>query len=189
MNAVIDAIRSRRTVKKMDAELVPSRSDIEAVIEAATWAPNHHLTEPWRFVVMEKDARRKLGEALAAAMAKTSAESVPPERLSKEREKPLSAPVIVALIGAPKTGEGISSQEEMVAAGAALQNMLLAAHSLGLATSVRTGLHSYSAEMRKFFGMTADEHLIGMVYVGYVTGVTPPGKRTPFRDKVTWRGD
>ncbi len=187
MNAVIDAIRSRRTVKKMDPGLEPARSDIEAIIEAATWAPNHHLTEPWRFVVIEKDARRRLGEALAAAMERHSAEPLPPERLAKEREKPLSAPVIVVLIGAPKTGEGISPQEEMVAAGAALQNMLLAAHSLGLATSVRTGLHAYSDEMKSFFGIGPGESLIGMVYIGYVTGVTPPGKRSSHRDKVTWR--
>ncbi len=187
MNAVIDAIRSRRTVKKMDADLAPSRSDIESVIEAATWAPNHHLTEPWRFVVIEKEARRKLGEALAEAMAKGSKDVVPPERLAKEREKPLSAPVIIALIGSPKQGENISAQEEMVAAGAALQNMLLAAHSFGLATSVRTGLHSYSEGIRRFFEMQGDERLIAMVYIGYVTGMTAPGKRTPFRDKVVWR--
>jgi nitroreductase len=187
LNAVIDAIKSRRTVKRMDADLVPSRSDIETIIEAATWAPNHHLTEPWRFVVIEKDARRKLGEALAGAMAKHSRGPVAPERLAKEREKPLSAPVIVVLIGAPKRGEDISPQEEMVAAGAALQNMLLAAHSLGLVTSVRTGLHSYSDEMKGFFGMSRDESLVGMVYVGYVTGLVPPGKRAPFRDRVSWR--
>jgi nitroreductase len=187
LNSVIDAIRSRRTVKKMDPERAPVRADVEAIIEAATWAPNHHLTEPWRFVVIEKEARRKLGDALAAAMERGSAEAPAPERLVKEREKPLTAPVIVVLIGSPKRGDGISPQEELVAAGAALQNMLLAAHSLGLATSVRTGLHSYSEEMKRFFGLGEDESLVGMVYIGYALGAVPPGKRGPFQDRVIWR--
>jgi len=186
MNEVIDAIASRRTVKRMDAARTPARADVEAVIEAATWAPNHHMTEPWRFVVLEGDARRRLGETLAAALAASSAEPIPEERLQKEREKPLSSPVIIALIGAPGRGENIIPQEEVVAAGAAMQNMLLAAHSLGLATSVRTGAHSYSERVRRFFEMVEGEMLIALVYVGYQLGAVPPGRRTPFRGKVAW---
>ncbi len=186
MNKVIEAIASRRTVKRMDADRAPSRADVEAVIEAATWAPNHHMTEPWRFVVLEDGARMRLGQALAAALAASSAEPILEERLRKEREKPLSSPVIIALIGVPGRGENIVAQEEVVAAGAALQNMLLAAHSLGLATSVRTGAHSYSEGIRTFFEMSEGESLIAMVHVGYGYGAVPPGRRTPFREKVTW---
>ncbi|MDA4135829.1 MAG: nitroreductase [Thaumarchaeota archaeon] len=189
MNPVIDAIRSRRTVKKMDPERAPAPSDVEAVIEAGTWAPNHHATEPWRFVVVTGEARRRLGVAIAAALAASSTEQVAPERLESEKNKPLSSPVIVALIGAPKKGDNVVPQEEIVAAGAALQNMLLAAHSLGLASFVRTGAHSYSGEVRAFFGMGEDETLIGMVYLGYASGAIPPGKRTPFREKVSWMRD
>ena len=93
--------------------------------------------------------------------------------------KPLSSPVVIALIGSPRKGENVVPQEEIVAAGAALQNMLLAAHSLGLATSVRTGAHSYSEEVRGFFEMGEGESLIGMVYVGYACGAVPPGGGRP----------
>jgi len=190
LNPVIDAIRSRRTVKKMDAERPPARSDVETVIEAAIWAPNHHATEPWRFVVVAGEARKRLGAALAAALVTSSTERVAPERLEVERNKPLSSPVIVALIGSPKKGDNnIVPQEEVVAAGAALQNMLLAAYSLGLASFVRTGAHSYSQEVRTFFGMGESETLIGMVYLGYASGAVPPGKRIPFREKTTWLQD
>ena len=189
MNAVIDAIRMRRTVKRMDAARVPPREELEATMEAATWAPNHHMTEPWRFVVLERDARRRLGVVLAGALAGASAVPVPTERLEKERDKPLSAPVVIALIGSPGNGENVVPQEELVAAGAALQNMLLAAHSLGLATSVRTGSHAYSAEVRDFFGMAESETLIGMVYLGYASGAVPPGRRTSFHERVTWLVD
>ena len=188
MNEVIRAMMSRRTIKKMQADRVPARKDIEAMVEAATWAPNHHMTEPWRFVVVEGGARKRLGEALTEGLVNSSHETLPPERLEKEREKPLSAPVIIAVIGSPKKGDGIVPQEEMVAAGAALQNLLLAAHSLGLATSVRTGEHSYSEEVRRFFAMSEGETLVGLVYVGYSSGAVAPGRRTPYSEKVTWLG-
>ncbi len=125
----------------MDADRAPPRADIEAMMEAATWAPNHHMTEPWRFVVLEKDARRRLGVASPTAMAGASAEPGPRRAAREGARKPLSTPVVIALIGSPGRGENVVPQEEIVAAGAALQNMLLAAHSLGLATSVRTGSH------------------------------------------------
>ena len=104
MNEVIDAIRMRRTVKKMDPARAPPRAELEAIMEAASWAPNHHMTEPWRFVVLEKDARRRLGVVLADALGGASAGPVPDERLEKERDKPLSTPVVIALIGSPGRG-------------------------------------------------------------------------------------
>jgi nitroreductase len=186
LNAVIDAIRARRTVKRMDPGRVPPREQVEAVLEAATWAPNHHLTEPWRFVVLEGDARRRLGGVLASALKGSSMEEVTEERLEKERAKPLGAPVIVALIGVPSEGSYVIPQEELVAAGAALQNMLLAAHSLGMATNVRTGATAYGAEVGRFFGLKGRETLIGMVYLGFASGPAPESRRTPHPEKAVW---
>ena len=186
MNPVIDAIRARRTVKKMDAGRPVDREDVGTVIEAATWAPNHHLTEPWRFVVIQGEARARLGDALAAALSSFSGGQAAAERLEAERGKPLSAPTVVALISRPGRAENVVAQEEMVAAGAALQNMLLAAQSLGLASFVRTGAHAYSQEVRNFLRMEGHETLVGMVYLGYASGPLPPGRRTPALEKVTW---
>ena len=187
MNPVMEAIRSRRSVKKMLPEPPVSRELVEAVIEAAVWAPNHHLTEPWRFVVMEGDERRKLGEAMGMALG-SSADNPSQERLDTERQKPLAASVVVALISSPKIGPNIVPQEEMVAAGAALQNMLLAAHSLGLGSMVRTGSNVYSEAMRKFFHMEERESVVGLVYLGQIAEPPPPGRRRGIAGKVEWRG-
>lgn len=189
MNPVIEAIMSRRTIKKMDAERMPESADIDTIIQAATWAPNHHMTEPWRFVVITGSARVRLGDALASALRTSSKEEVVPERLVVEKNKPLSAPVIIALIARPSEKENTVLQEEIVAAGAALQNMLLAAQSLGLSTSVRTGAHSYTDELRGFFGMEERERFIGLVYLGYASGMAPPGRRTPHAGMVSWMRD
>jgi len=189
LNPVIDAIRSRRTVKKIEPDRPVAKAQLEMVMEAATWAPTHHMTEPWRFVVVEGEARKRLGEALAAGFVRSSVDRPVAERVEVEKNKPLSAPVIVALVGSPKLADNIVSQEEVVAAGAALQNMLLAAYSLGLASFVRTGAHAYSEEIRRFFAMADNEALIGMVYLGYGSGAVPPGRRTAYAQKVTWLQD
>ncbi|MHB1867975.1 MAG: nitroreductase family protein [Nitrososphaerales archaeon] len=189
MTEVIEAIKSRRTVRKMRDE-VPTRQQLEQIIEAATWAPTHHVTEPWRFIVIAGEERRKLGERLSAAYA-TSApgdDSMKESALRMERERPLGAPVIIAIILSPKEGGKIVPQEEVVAAGAALQNALLAAHSLGLGTMVRTGPHAYSETIRKFLGMNEKESLLGFIYVGYPVEPARQSKRSPIESKIEWRG-
>ncbi len=186
-NPVIEAIRSRRSIRKMRLDLSPTREQVTEIIEAATWAPNHHLTEPWRFIVIAGEERRRLGEALAEAMVLVFPDT-PKEKLELERTKPLSAPVILTVVSAVRVGPKILEQEELIAAGAALQNVLLAAQALGLSTMVRTGAHSYSERMRRFLELREDESLVGMVYLGYGSEPQPIGKRTDLQEKTVWRG-
>lgn len=185
MNPVIEAIKSRRSIRKMKPDPPLTREQVETILEAALWAPNHYLTEPWRFVVLMGDERAKLGDAMSKALMATG--SPTPEQLDNERNRPLNASAIIALISSPKSNPKIVPQEEMVAAGAALQNMLLAAHSLGLGSMVRTGSHAYSEVIRKFFAMTEAERLVGLVYLGHILEPPPPGKRSGIAEKVIWR--
>lgn len=186
MNPVLEAITSRRSAKKLLSDSPVSRELVETIIEAATWAPNHHMTEPWRFVVMAGDGRIRLGEAMSAALG-SSAQGTTQERLDAERNKPLGASVIIALISSPKIGPNFVPQEEIVAAGAALQNMLLAAHSLGLGSMVRTGLHVYSNVMSRFFELNEHESVVGLVYLGNVAEPPPQGRRSGIAGRVEWR--
>src|SRR3984893_7455153 len=174
----------------MTAE-APPRNLIEESLEAATWAPNHHLTEPWRFVVIAGEDRLKLGEAMALALEKTLTKGDPrnEEILKAEKQKPLRSPVIIAVILSPRSGdEKVVELEETVAAGAALQNLLLAAHSLGLGTMGRTGKHSFGDPVREYLGMTENEKLVGLVYTGYASEPPRPSNRKPVHSKVEWRG-
>jgi nitroreductase len=192
MNPVVDAIKSRRSVKKMRPDAPPpTKEQIELILDTATWAPNHHLTEPWRFIVIMGDERAKLGEAMSEALASSSSSTTVkpnPERLLVERNKPLGAPVILALISSPKTGPNVVAQEEVVAAGAVLQNLLLVAHSLGLSTMVRSGIHLYSDPVRRYLGMTPQEDVVGLVYLGHAAEIPAPGRRADLAAKVEWRG-
>jgi nitroreductase len=187
-NEVIRAIRTRRNAARLNAEKAVGREMIEIVLEAATWAPNHHLTEPWRFVVITGDERKRLGKAVAEAISTTPADPpLSPEKAERERLGPLAAPVVIAVICNPNQGKRTVDQEELVACGGALQNMLLAAHSIGLGTKLKTGAHSYSQPIRSFLNMKDAESLISFVYVGFPEGESMPGQRMGLEGKVEWR--
>ena len=188
-NPVIEAIRTRRSVRKFRPDKTPSKDAVSALLEAATWAPNHHMTEPWRFVVIAKDDRIRLAEVMTSAyVAAAGAAPPPPEGVEREKNRPLTAPVIIAVISSPKQAGNVIPQEEMVAAGAAVQNLLLAAHAMGLGANVRTGAHAYSEAVRQFLEMRQGESLVGFVYLGYPLEPPLPGKRSGLQGKVTWRG-
>lgn len=181
-----EAIVTRRSVPKVDPERVPDRADIEKLLEAAIRAPNHHLTQPWRFVVLAGDARRAFGDAWAAG---DEADGKDPELA---RIKALRAPVIIAVIGRPNpTHPKVVEVEEHHAVGAALQNMLLAAHALGLGAMLRTGLTTGHAEVQRFLGLADSEYVAGFVYVGFPaegTGERPLTRRDPVATRTEWRG-
>ena len=190
MNPVLDAIKTRRSARRLKENEEPTKEMIETILEAATWAPNHHLTEPWRFVILKGEARKNLGEAMHFALLREIRQDdlEREKKLESEKQKPLRAPVLIALISAPKIDEKVVVQEELIAAGAALQNILLAAHSLGLGAMVRTGRTSYSKEVREFFRMKENESLVGLIYLGYHSEPYSEGKRAGLENKVEWRG-
>lgn len=192
MNPVLEAIKARRSAINIKTDAVPEKNDVIKILEAGTWAPNHHLTEPWRFVVITGEERKRLGEAMAEFVKRnttSSQDSSLDSKIALERAKPLRAPVIIAVVCSPrKIGNNANVQEEIVACGAALQNMLLAAHSLGLGTMIKTGSSSYSDEVREFLKMSKNELLIGLVYLGYAEKVPESSRRAPVEAKIEWRG-
>jgi len=185
-NPILELIASRRSARKLDPERMPPKEVVQKIIEAGTWAPNHHMTEPWRFVVIAGEERKKLGEVLVQALGGSSPQDE--KKVEAERTKPLRAPVIIALVSSPKREPNIVPQEEVVAAGSALQNMLLAIQSLGLGSMIKTGKTSYSQEVRDYLKLSEGENLVAMIYVGYNVEEPPHGRRSAHSLKTEWRG-
>ena len=162
------------------------REVIDRLLEAGVRAPNHFLTQPWRFVVLTGDARAELGEALAKAALR---EGKDPEAA---QAKPLRAPVIIAVIERPKTAhKKVVKEEEHYATGAAIQNILLAAHAEGLAAMIRTGDAPFLPEVRAYLGVGEDETIAALIYVGYPLEDEPERpltRRTPVDEITEWRG-
>jgi nitroreductase len=181
---IFEAINTRYSVKKLKADSLP-RDVIEKLLDAGNRAPNHYKVRPWRFFVLTENARNKLGDVMAASQHDRQPD-MPLEGLDKTRALPLRAPVVIA-VGVDKPVEPkVLELENYAAASAACQNILLAAHALGLGAIWRTGDWSRDAKVKEFFGLTADQHVAGFIYVGYPENAGEPAVRPSFEDRTVW---
>jgi nitroreductase len=186
----LEAIATRRSIGKVKPERPPMES-IERMLEAAAQAPNHHLTEPWRFFVLAGRARDELGSVMAEELRQRLDD---PEsdagriQVAKEAEKPLRAPVLIVVATKKSDNPRIIPVEDIEATAAAVENMLLAAHDLGLAAQWRTGDAAYDPAIKVFFGLSPEDHLAGFIYVGYADKEPGPRQRSLAASKTEWRG-
>ena len=181
---VLEAIHTRQSVGHVMPDPVP-RDLIEKILDAAVQAPNHYQVRPWRFAVMIGPGREKLGETMVESRRLSNPEATP-EELEKDCRKPLRAPVVIA-VAVDKPGLTKAKEvENICAASAAVQNMLLAAHALGLGAIWRTGPSATDPLIKQFFGWEADQHLIGFIYIGYPIQEALPPSRPSFEDRTTW---
>jgi nitroreductase len=189
---VIDLISGRRSRGKMLPE-APSRDLIERVLSAAVHAPNHHDTRPWRYFVLTNDARIEFGEALAEALKRRMGDTEAPKLeglMMAERAKPMRSPVLIVVGVKSVERDGMTSREDFQSACASLQNMLLAAESLGLAAIWRTGEGTLDAGVKAYFGLEPEDEIAGVLYLGYpdeTLGAMPARERD--HTVITeWRG-
>lgn len=181
---LIQAIYARHSVSKVLPDPVP-RELIERLLSAAVQAPNHYRNRPWRFVVLTGAARERLGAVMADSLRDRSPE-LPETALEVERNRPLRAPVLIA-VGIDQPNQPKVVEIENVCAGAAaVQNLLLAAHDLGLGAIWRTGPAASDPAVKAFLGFAPDQHLIAMVYVGFPAGESHPPERSSFEDRTVW---
>jgi nitroreductase len=181
---VFEAIHGRRSEGKVKPDPLP-RASIEKLLDAAVQAPNHYKVRPWRFVVLTGEGRNKLGDVMAASQQERHPEFTQ-DVFDKTRALPLRAPVIIA-VGVDKPSEAkVLEIENVCAAAAAVENLLLAAHALGLGAKWRTAEWARDAMVKKFLGFESDQHIIGFVYLGYPEFVAQPAPRQSFEDRTVW---
>lgn len=173
----------------MTQEPVPKEM-IEEILESAVHAPNHRITEPWRFHVFVGKGRGELARARAEtarllAEAEGEDEELVAGRVSRERKKAFRAPVVIAVISEAGRDE-VEGLENYAACAAAVQNMQLTAHALGLGAMWRTGPVAYHDHMRDFFGLGPGDIIIAYLYVGYPDMGERPRRRTPAAEKTIW---
>ncbi len=184
--SLLEAIASRRSVARVRPDPV-AREAVEELLAAAVSAPNHHLTAPWRFVVLAGGARRELGEAHARAVARAKPD-LPPEGLAKEAARLERAPVVVAAI-VLAAADAVQAREDRDAVAAAIQNLLLAAHGRGLGAMWRTGTMVNEPEVREALELAPGDAVVGFVYLGHPDGRPPERPPRPPVDAVAvWRG-
>ncbi|MFC5403999.1 nitroreductase family protein [Cohnella soli] len=188
MASIEEVIRSRRSIGKVKEDAVPKEL-LERIIEAATWAPNHFGTQPWKFIVMTGQGRRVLGQAYADVAAEKLGD-LPEAELEEKLEKAVAqafrSPAVIAAVCSPSDDARAVAIEELAAAHAAVQNLLLSAHANGLGAVWRTGEPAYHPKMQNAFGLGEKEQIVGFIYVGYPDMTPSAGKRIPASEKTVW---
>ncbi|CAA9445924.1 MAG: Nitroreductase family protein [uncultured Rubrobacteraceae bacterium] len=184
-----EAIRSRQSVNRVKQDPVPEEA-VEAILESAVHAPNHKMTEPWIFHVFTGKGRGDLARARAETARLQAEEEGEDEemaagRVSRERKKAFRAPAVVVVVSRAGRDE-VETTENYAACCAAVQNMLLTAHSLGLGAIWRTGPVAYHPHMRDFLGLQEGDSIVANLYLGYPDMGQRPRRREDVSGKTTW---
>ena len=183
-----DLIRDRRTIYPKDhTDRVVQRDIIERLLQNATWAPNHGMTQPWRFTVFSGEGRKRLSDFLGNEYTRIT----PPEKFMQRKHenhvlRPLQASVTIALGMARDPAGKIGELDEMLAMACAVQNMHLTCTAYGLGAFWATGAALTGEGMRDFLGLGAHDRCMGLFFVGYPAIPWPKGYRKPYPDLVTW---
>lgn len=185
---VSKAIRERRSLGKLKDTPV-AREKIEQMLESAVWAPNHHLTEPWKFFVLSGEGKKPLSRVLkevahGRVQAPDSEEGQ--KRIEKISRKPFAAPTVIVVAMSPSDNPKAIYIEDICAVAAATQNMLLTAHELGLGAIWRSGPIYNTPQVKAQFDLREDEEILGLVFVGEPDMVKDNVKRIPIKEKTTW---
>ena len=180
-----DAIQQRRSVKRFTDRAV-SRDEMESLVAAATWAPNHHLTQPWRFYVLGPEARYAYGLALGARKARkienADAAAAMRETVAAEH-RALPAMLAIAMVTSeqPETRE-----EDYAAVMMGIQNLALAAVEVGLGTHIKTGAVMDDPAARAAAGVREGERIVAIVNVGVPAEAIQAKPRVSAAEQTIW---
>ena len=184
-NPVIDHLLSRRSVSANSlGEPGPTEAELRSILTAAARVPDHKKLVPWRFLVFQGDARAAFGKVLAEICEREEAD--PGQfRLENEAKRFLRAPVVIAVISRVRDNPGAPEWEQILSAGAACQNLLIAATSLGFGAQWITEWYAYSSAVKSALGLGDGERVAGFVYIGTAKEKPEERERPDLGDIVT----
>ncbi len=182
---ILEAIRARRSIKSYsDREM--TRADIEAILETTVFAPNHRMTEPWRFYVLGPEARAAYGRTLGLRKAKrvedpAAAEEVVRKVERSHRELPAMLAVSMTLHENPEIRE-----EDYAATYMAIQNLSLAACAKGFGSHVKSGGVMDDPGARAAVGVSENERIVATITLGEPESTPEMKPRKSAADVTTW---
>ena len=161
---LFEAINTRSSAGRL-TEPGPSLEEIERLLGAAARAPDHGRLKPWRFIVLSGAMREAF--TVAAAAAKRARLPMTEEQLAGEREKINRSPTIVVIgCAVNRAIAKVPEIEQIIAVGAAAENLLLGAHDLGYGVMWKTGAAAYDPAVKAAVGLAPEDHIIAILHVG-----------------------
>ena len=180
-----EAIRVRRSVRQFTSRPI-RREEIEQLLDAAVQAPNHRLTQPWRFYVLGVEARRAYATVLGSRKAKkvedpAAAQAIVDKVVATAVALPAQIAVTMTLSESPEVRE-----EDYAATMMAVQNILLTARALGLGTHLKSGAAMEDPRSRTALGLPDTERLVVMIDLGEPAEEPESKPRRASAEVTTW---
>lgn len=181
----LNALLTRRSVLAKDmVEPGPSKDELDQILAAGHRVPDHGKIGPWRFVIVQGEARAKLGEASAAIFKKANPDATE-KLITFEAERFLRAPVILTVISSPVEHK-VPEWEQVLSAGACCQNILNAAYALGYGAQWLTEWTAYDADVAALFNLSEKERIAGFIYIGSHSEKPKERVRPAIEERVTF---
>jgi nitroreductase len=180
--SALELLHTRASAVRLVAP-APDDAALSAMFKAAVRAPDHGRLRPWRFIVIRGTALERFADVLAASYRSRCPDATP-EAVARERTKALRAPLIVAVAARVCAGGKIPEIEQILSAGAAAQNIMLAAHALGYGAMWKTGAPAYDPKVKSALGLAESDAIVGFLYLGTSAGGAPAGARPRAEDFV-----
>ncbi|MCB1521999.1 MAG: nitroreductase [Hyphomicrobiaceae bacterium] len=170
MATAIDTILTRRSAStRFLAEPVPDAAQLDLIVRAAATAPDHKRLRPYRFILIAQSRRGDLAKAFREAKLDRNPDATPDD-LSRAADKALKGPMLIAIVlKIIRDHPRVSVTDQMLTAGAALENMLLAAAALGFGHCLRSGQSATSRRVREAMDIATDEELAAFLLLGTPT--------------------
>lgn len=164
----ISALHNRISVNLLDSP-GPSSEQLSNIFKAGLRACDHKNLRPWKFLLIEGDARHKFGELMASVKENSSPGGECADELKiKLRTKPLRAPTIIVVVADIKVHDKVPELEQILSAGAAAQMMMTAAYAQGLGAIWRSGSLMFERSMHQGLGLTPSQKIVGFLYIGQI---------------------
>jgi nitroreductase len=185
MHLLLEAIQKRVSTPRLLAP-APSREEVMALLECAVRAPDHGRLRPWRFLVVEGEGLKALGLLFVDAAQSTA--TAPLDEAARERLRtlPLRSPMIIIAMAKVKPIAKVPAIEQVLAVGAAVENLLLAAQELGYGTMWRTGEMAFHPYVKEKLGLAAEDQIVGFIYIGTADDQTRPAAPADLATLVQW---
>jgi len=168
----LEALQKRVSSPRLVAP-APAGEKLQAIFRAALRAADHGNLRPWRFLVVDGDARNALGELYEQAALSDTPDLDDTQR-QRFRAMPMRAPMVVVAIANCQDHPKVPESEQLIATGAAVQNMITAAFAQGVGAYWRTGALAYHPRVAEGLGLETNEHIVGFVYLGTPEGTAKP---------------
>lgn len=179
----MEALTQRVSGKGLVAP-APDEFELHSILTAATRAPDHGRLRPWRFIVIRDEALHKFGDLMARSHLKRNPQATQAD-LDRERAKPLRAPLIVAVAAKIKDTGPIPPIEQILAVGAAAQNIMLAAYAMGFGCAWKTGDVAYADDVKEGLGLSAADSIVGFMYLGTNSAPLAPAQEQDVDSYIT----